>query len=435
MARGALGAFAVKIAGAAILFGLHILLARLLSITGYGIYVYSMAWVNILVLVCLMGFQTSLVRFIAAYRAQQKWGLLRGLCRYSNLFVFVCSAATAIIGLIFVFFSTDRISPEQAQTFYLAFLLLPVFSLVKLREADLQALKHVVQSQLLLRVLRPLILAALVVGLFLFFQGQIKASTVMTANLAAVLVVFGIGSFWLHKSLPEDIRDCQAVYSRREWLKVSLPLSLIVGLSLVLKRIDIIMIGAMRGSEDAGIYSPAAHVSSLLVFGLMAVNAILAPMVSELYYTGRRKQLQRVVALAARGIFAFTVLAGFLLIIFGKYCLGFFGKDYIAGYVPLLILLGGRIVSSLTGSVAILMTMTGHQNQAGAIIGTNAVLNIILNALLIPRLGLRGAAISTAFSLALCNVLMLVYVWRKLRINPTIVKVLGEEEPLGEKAI
>jgi O-antigen/teichoic acid export membrane protein len=257
----------------------------------------------------------------------------------------------------------------------------------------------------------------------------------MTANLAAVLVVFGIGSFWLHKSLPKDIRDCPAVYSRREWLKVSLPLSLIVGLSLILKRIDIIMIGAMRGSEDAGLYSSAVRVSNLLVFGLMAVNAILAPMISELYYTGRRKQLQRIVALAALGIFAFTVLAGFLLVILGRYCLGFFGESFVAAHIPLLILLCGQIVNALAGPVSLLTIMTGHQNQAGAIIGTNAVLNIILNALLIPRLGLIGAAISTAFSLALCNVLMLICVWRKLRINPTIVKVFGEVKVLGEKSV
>jgi len=41
LARGALGTFIVKVAGAGLLFGLHVMLARLLGVEQYGIYVYE----------------------------------------------------------------------------------------------------------------------------------------------------------------------------------------------------------------------------------------------------------------------------------------------------------------------------------------------------------------------------------------------------------
>jgi O-antigen/teichoic acid export membrane protein len=421
LVRGALGAFVVKTVGVGLLFGLHVLLARLLGVAEYGIYIYAIAWINILMILCLMGFQTSLVRFISAYRANQQWGLLRGLLRFSNFLVFAVSLSAAMAGVIFIRFLGDRINSEQARTFYAAFLILPILALVKLREAGLQALKHVVQSQLLIRVLRPLILAVISIGLFLLVRGHFTALSVVMGNIAAVVVVFGVGSIWLSKSLPGDIRSCTAVYEQREWLKVSLPLLFIVGMSLVLKRTDIIMIGAIRGPEDAGIYSAATNISNFLVFGLMAFNSILAPMISEFYHTGGKKELQRIIKLAARGIFVFTVLVGILLIVLGKSLLSFFGEAFVVAYVPLLVLLSSRIVISLAGPVSLLMTMTDHQNQAGIIVAVGAVLNIILNALLIPAMGLPGAAIATATSLALSNIAMLTYIWRKMEINPTII--------------
>jgi O-antigen/teichoic acid export membrane protein len=191
---------------------------------------------------------------------------------------------------------------------------------------------------------------------------------------------------------------------------------------LILKHTDIIMLGAIRGPDEAGIYSAASRISDLVVFALMAINTILAPMISELYSTGKNKELQRIVTLAAWAIFAFTLMFSIILVVFGKFALSLFGAEFVVTYVPLLILLCGQIVNALAGSVGLIMTMTGHQNQAGAIVAVSAVINIILNALLIPLMGLAGAAISTAFTMVLWNLTMLVYVLRKLGINPTIIR-------------
>jgi O-antigen/teichoic acid export membrane protein len=183
------------------------------------------------------------------------------------------------------------------------------------------------------------------------------------------------------------------------------------------------MLGAIRGPEEAGIYSAASRISNLVVFALIAINAILAPMVSELYHTGRMEELQRIVTLAARAIFVFTLMFSIILVVFGKFALSLFGAEFVVTYVPLLILLCGQIVNALAGSVGLIMTMTGHQNQAGAIVAVSAAVNIILNALLIPLMGLVGAAISTAFTMVLWNITMLMFVFRKLDINPTVIRI------------
>ena len=423
LARGAIGSFVVKILGAAIAFGLHILLARLLGVTQYGIYIYALTWVNILVIASLLGLNTSLVRFIAAYKVQERWGLLRGIVHRSTQFIVVFSLLISGISGIVVWFLRNRIGQDQAATFGVALILLPVLVLVRLREASLRALKRVVLSSLPDRIIRPLLLAIILSGLYFYLRKPLQATQAMAINLIAVFTALVIGTVWLVKEFPEQARDAQPIYAAKEWLKVSLPLLLIASMAMVLSQTDIIMVGAIRGADEAGIYSAASRISNLVVFALMAINAILAPMISELYSTGKNEELQRIVTLAARVIFVFTLTVSIILAVFGKFALSLFGTEFVVTYVPLLILLFGQIVNALAGSVGLIMTMTGHQNQAGAIVTVSAAVNIILNALLIPLMGLVGAAISTAFTMALWNIIMLIYVHRRLGINPTIITI------------
>ena len=424
LARGAISAFVTKVTGAGLLIGLHVLLARLLGVSQYGIYVYAITWINILAIVCMLGFHTSLVRFIAEYNIKQQWGLLRGIIRRSTQTVLAFSILVGVIVAVITLFLKERLGGEQVIAFYIASALLPIFALCRLREASLRALKRVVQSELLLRVIRPLLLGLIVLAFFFTLEGKLKAPYVMAGNLVAVAGTLVIGVILLSRSLPESVRQTRPAYAESQWLKVSLPLLLIAGMHIILKRTDIVMIGIFRGSEDAGIYSAASRISDLVVFALMAINAILAPMVSELYHTGRKQELQRIITLAARAIFVFTLMVSIILAVSGKFVLGLFGLEFIIAFVPLLILLTGQMVNSLAGSVGLIMTMTGHQNQAGAIIATSAATNIILNAILIPLLGLSGAAISTAFTMVLWNIAMLIYVQRRLGLNSTVINTL-----------
>ena len=421
LVRGAIGSFVVKVLGAATAFALHILLARLLGVTQYGIYVYALTCVNILVIISLLGLNNSLVRFVAAYKAQQKWGLLRGIFRRSTQAVVVFSSLISLIGVILVWCLRNHFSHDQLITFYVALVLLPIFSLAKLQEVGLRAIKLVVKSNLLLGVIRPLLLAVILIAFYLCLRQPIFAIQAMTVNLIAIIATFVTGRLWLIKALPHSVREIRPIYADKIWLKVSLPLLLIDGTYMILGRIDIIMVGSILGAKEAGVYAVASRTAAIVTFGLLAANTIVAPLIAELYSTGKHKELQRIITLAARGVFVFTLIACVGLAVASKYILALFGQNFVVGYIPLLILLSGRLVSALSGPVEYLMVMTRHQNMAGLIVVISAAVNITLNALLIPLMGLVGAAIATAFTTTLWNITMLFYVRRKLGINPTII--------------
>jgi O-antigen/teichoic acid export membrane protein len=298
---------------------------------------------------------------------------------------------------------------------------LPLLGLNGLRAAGLQALRHVVKATLPENLLRPLIIVTLSIGLWSVYQQSLTASQVMLFNLLAVLISFVIGTVWLAKSLPSQVQHVAPAFAESDWLKVSLPLFFVTGLHLVLSQTDILMIGVLMDAKQAGIYAVASRCAGLLAIGLTAVNAIAAPLISELYSTGKHQQLQKMITLAARGVFVFTLVVGIFLVFSGEFLLSLLGQEFVIGYNPLLILLMGQVVNALSGSVGFLMTMTGFHNQAVWILGVSTLLNIVLNILLITKLGLIGAAIATAVTTALWNFLMLVFVFRRLNINPTVL--------------
>lgn len=155
----------------------------------------------------------------------------------------------------------------------------------------------------------------------------------------------------------------------------------------------------------------------------MATNSIVAPIISELHSLKTHQELQQIITLAARGAFVFTIIVGAFIALTGSYLLSFFGSAFFKGYPALLILLLGQTINAVSGSVGLIMILTGHHVQAARIFGLSAMLNIIFNAILIPFFGIVGAALATAITTALWNIVMIYFVVAKLKINPTVIRV------------
>jgi len=65
--------------------------------------------------------------------------------------------------------------------------------------------------------------------------------------------------------------------------------------------------------------------------------------------------------------------------------------------------------------------MTGHERQTAYGMSVAAVVNIFLNILLIPRFGMFGAAIATACSIVIWNILLWHAVRKHLGINSLVL--------------
>jgi O-antigen/teichoic acid export membrane protein len=193
---------------------------------------------------------------------------------------------------------------------------------------------------------------------------------------------------------------------------------------LAMAHTDMLMLGMLTESAETGIYNAASRLAGVMAFGLMTVNTVVAPLFSELFATGERERLQRLVTLAASGTALALLPVLLALALGGEQLLGLFGPAFVAGYLPLLILSAGQIVNALSGSVGFLLTMSGHQKEVSRILSLTALLNLAGNALLIPRYGAAGAAASTACATGLWNLILVWRVRRLTGIRPTALSWL-----------
>ncbi|MFV8826395.1 flippase [Alkalihalobacterium sp. APHAB7] len=420
--RGASKSLFVQVVGTGLAFILQIFLARILGVQNFGDYVYVLTWLNILVLIGKLGYDTATLRYIPKYEVEKNWKGIKGFLIQSLKFVILSSSIVSIIMVFFISFNSVYFSSSLNKVFYIAALLIPPLSLLQLYRARLRSLKKVLSAQVPMLIIRPLILMVIVGVAYVFSKDNITASQVMGINLVAVIVALGISIWFFRRNLFTEIAFENPTFKTKEWLKVSIPLLFISGMQVLMENMDVIMLGSLINTTDAGIYSSAQRISTLVTFGLIAVNMMVAPMISELYYSGRIKDLQRIVTLASWGIFGVTSLISIVLVILGKWLLSFFGEVFTIAYLPLLILLVGNIINALCGSVGSILNMTGNQSISAKIVTSALIINFLLNLLLIPKWGISGAALATTVTVIYWNIFMTLVVIRKLSINPTIFR-------------
>lgn len=420
LARGATGTLVIKVLGQGLMFGLQLLLARLLGGQQFGIYVYVLTWVNALVLVGKLGWDTALLRYVAVYSSTANWGAVRGILRRSTQVTLFASLAVSGIGAFITWALAFRLGPDLTNTFMAGWFVLPILCLAAFRQAALRALKRVPLAQLPEFVFRPIVVVILVIVFTVGLGRAIDGPSTMCLYFISVSITFGVGTYWLYRFLPAVVRKSAPVYHSKEWMSVALPLFLVAGTHLINSQADTLMIGFLLDTTKAGIYFVASRVAGLIGFGMLAVNSIAAPMIASLYAQARMDEVQRILTLGTWGITIFALPVGLGLILWGKVLLGLFGFEFSAGYTALVILVIGQLVNASTGLVGSLMQMSGQQGMALRVVGGSAVANILLNAWLIPKWGIQGAAIATTATTIAWSTILVYAAWRRLGLRAMV---------------
>ena len=90
----------------------------------------------------------------------------------------------------------------------------------------------------------------------------------------------------------------------------------------------------------------------------------------------------------------------------------------------MIILAVGQLLNVASGPVGTILSMSRQERFVGIGMLASVVCNILLNYLLIPQYGVNGAAIATAISVGVWNLLMIVFAKRILGINANAGAIL-----------
>lgn len=186
-------------------------------------------------------------------------------------------------------------------------------------------------------------------------------------------------------------------------------------INLINYRFDVWVVDTYKGAAELGLYAVAVGVAQLLFNIPEPFSRVVQP---YLFGQVRNEMLTRFKAIARIN---FTVLVGLALMM--ALCAHLFmpmlfGEAFARSVSPLRLLLPGVVLSGAAKLLAQLVIQGGlqHFNLIGASVA--AVITITLDLLLIPQMGIQGAAIATTISYAV--VLGIILLTLRLKMNITI---------------
>lgn len=430
LVRGSGGTFVLRLVNMALKFFSSLVLARLLGPQEYGVFNFAQAWLLVLIVPASAGFDRLLIRDLSIYLTRQAWATMRGVLRFATRWAVALSCAVAALAALAAWLTyhlTGRpalLNAEQADaartaliTLLIALTVLPLRAILMVQQGAMRGLRQVVLGQVPDLVVQP--------ALFLFALGMIYVGgrAVRTANAAmslfavTMLAALLISTWGMRRVVPQPAHGVAPVVLPRLWLASALPFALSQMLGALNTQVDALMLGALDSPAAVAYYTVTQRLTMVITLPLISVTVALAPHVASLYTEGRLGELQRAVTASTRLVLALSLPFTALFVAAGTFFLGLFGAEYRAAQTALAIFSLGQLVNAATGPVIIVLMMTGHERAAALSTGAGLALHVLLNALLIPRWSIEGAAVAGGVSVAALNLAQVALAWRWLRIN------------------
>jgi O-antigen/teichoic acid export membrane protein len=209
-----------------------------------------------------------------------------------------------------------------------------------------------------------------------------------------------------------------APFFHGEMVRFSVLMGISEFLNSILQRTDIILIAFLAGPESLGVYAGAEAVSRIASNIRYAFDPVASPVLSEALRLKDIGRLRYNLQLMTRWTTIITVPLILAMMVFRHELLRFFPQAFVAAGPVLVVLLLGHLVNGTLGLTGWVIAMAGRSRL---ILINNLVAagsNVVLCCLLIPRMGLIGAALSSASSVALLQIIQLVEVALLYRVHP-----------------
>jgi O-antigen/teichoic acid export membrane protein len=207
-------------------------------------------------------------------------------------------------------------------------------------------------------------------------------------------------------------------YRAAEFWRFAAPRGFAGVFQVVVVWLDVLLVGAILSTYQAGVYAAVSKLAMVGTFALGGVQLAIAPHLSALLAREEARGAADLYQSATRWLMLASWPVYVLFAIFPTVVLGIFGSRYSAGATALVILSLAMLVNLGTGNVTVVLLMGGKSSWN--VVNTLAalVVNVALNLLLLPHIGIAGAAIAWAASIVVDNVAAVVEVWLVLGLSP-----------------
>lgn len=397
-----------------------IILARSLTVEGYGAYSFIMSLTGSLALISYLGLPAMMTREIAKYNQSEKWGLIRGLIAKSHQFV-ICIAILLILLLtmMWLLFASSTESNDWRLLIY-SMPLIPIIALTSLRIASLRGLKRVVMGAIPEGVVRPAIF--LILLMFLTLIGGASVEAIIVAQIIAAFGALSVGVMLFRRVVFENYKNVAPEYETQEWKSLLLPFMGIASVSFLNVGFITIFLGFLGTNQDVAMYRIAVNVALVVALPLALIESVISPHITHLYSAGEIDKLRKLVQLGSLAALLISSLPALGLLFFGTEIIKLlYGIEYVEAYSTLVVIVIGYSIVNFVGLSMQLLYATEYHTTAFRLSVYGAVITVLICLLLIPMFGALGAGIALGFGKAIRSALFVVEARRRLNFKTSLV--------------
>lgn len=390
-----LAIFSSNVLGIAITFLATPIIVRVLGTTRYGDYAVLLSVLSILLLFANAGIYDGIRKHLKESDRSQAWRE-HVFAFYSQVSVILCLVFGAAILISIQIGIVERFLGSRFEV-YFVLIVLTMFAnqafviarstLMGFDREDISEKLRVADK--LLFVIVGLSLLAAGFGVEGLIMGMFIANTV-TATVGLAITARFVDFSRLFIWNPGE-------FARRRLLTFNVMSIVLFALYVSIQHIDVLLIQFFYGSTLTGYYKAALTLAEFVWFVPRIVQIALLHSTSELWSQGKQEEITNISSKVTRYSLLFTIL-----LVIGLSALAeptvtlYYGVEFRPAVLPLIILLPGAVGFAVARPILAIGQGKGSFRYLIYATGIAALLNLVLNLLLIPRFGLTGAAVATS---------------------------------------
>lgn len=400
------------------LFAFHVLAARLFGRVAYGAYLFAWSLVEMACKIGIVGMDKGILRAVAVARTL---GDLEGQERAASTALRTAMLSSAFVILVLWGIAAFQQSSEYRLAIFFLSPVVMTWSLTLVLVGATMATGTMRYNLLVRGIWEPtaMVFSALFFGLFL---GRLQEVGVSLAHLTASATTVFLAALAFRNRLGIRFLAKKFLLARTDWslVKFAIPIMPAELFNQAIYRLDIVLLGLYTpgGSAIVASYGASVLLASVISSVRYAFDPILSPIVAECTAKGDIERLKTNSSRMTRWVLGLSMPLAIPVAVFGDVLLGLWGQGYGEAHSALAILCVAHLVNSALGLHQWLVVMSGR-SRLDLVNNFAAFLVIVtLNLLLIPVLGLKGAAIATLAGNVVLRGLQVAQVRRLLKVNP-----------------
>ena len=414
-------AFTLKLSGTLLLFFLAIYISRELGADAFGEFSLFLSILFPLSVLARMGLDNNLLRLVSRLLVQKPKAGSVALYKQSFKAVLCCSTALSLLVLLaYVVSSWLSINEKAVDLFPWLAIALPFHALLLLNAYYMRGKHWIVRSSLYENVLLYLFALAFLLA----FQQLITDNFSAYSLLFGVVIAALVSAISINNSLKDGSGLIEELPDMKERFKEALPMMGTSLATIAFVTLDIVLLSFFVDFSELGIYAAAAKLVGFIGFPLMAIIAVAGPRLSEVDAKGDVLLLRKVYRELTRLVVWSGAPILIVLLLVPDLLLGFFGEGFSKATTVVYVLLVGHAFNLVMGPVGYLLWMSGRALELQKATLFSLLVLVLLSLLLMPLMGIEGAAIAVSSALMVKAVACWWLVRKWLGFDP--MYILGE---------